>query len=56
MKKRVDSNIGAQKPIGVKYETPKCEIIELCIENGMMLTNSQQPNPGFDTYSEEYYW
>lgn len=56
MEKKVKDYPASLELMGKEYEAPKCEIIELNTEYGMMLTGSQQGNPGFGSYSSDYDW
>ena len=38
------------------YEAPQCEIIELDAEFNLLLTNSQNPSPGWGRSTDSYGW
>lgn len=38
------------------YEAPQCEIIELDAEFNLLLTNSQQQDPGVGLSTDSYGW
>lgn len=38
------------------YEAPKCEIIELDAEFNLLLTDSQNPGPGWGRSTDSYGW
>lgn len=38
------------------YEAPQCEIIELDAEFNLLLSGSQQQNPGYGRSTDSYGW
>lgn len=56
MKELNDKKIENLREVKEAYEVPKCEIIELDAEFNMLLTDSQNPDPGVGRSTDSYGW
>lgn len=57
MKEQINKNHENLKEGKEAYEAPQCEIIELDAEFNLLLTDSQQPNPGgWGRSTDSYGW
>lgn len=56
MKEQTNKNHENLKEGKEAYEAPQCEIIELDAEFNLLLTESQNPSPGFGRSTDSYGW
>lgn len=56
MKEQINKNYENMREGKEAYEAPKCEIIELDAEFNLLLTNSEQQDPGWGRSTDSYGW
>ena len=56
MKEQINKNHENLREGKEAYEAPQCEIIELDAEFNLLLTESQNPPPGFGRSTDSYGW
>lgn len=56
MKERNHKKIENPGEVKEAYEAPQCEIIELDAEFNLLVTGSQQQNPGYGLSTDSYGW
>ena len=56
MKEQINKNHENLKEGKEAYEAPQCEIIELDAEFNLLLTESQNPSPGWGRSTDSYGW
>ena len=56
MKEQINKNHENLREGKEAYEAPQCEIIELDAEFNLLLTDSQNPNPGWGRSTDSYCW
>ena len=56
MKEQINKNHENLREGKEAYEAPQCEIIELDAEFNLLLTDSQNPDPGMGRSTDSYGW
>ena len=57
MKEQINKNYENLREGKEAYEAPKCEIIEILQNEGVLcLSDSQNPNPGWGRSTDSYGW
>ena len=57
MKEQINKNYENLREGKEAYEAPKCEIIEILQNEGVLcLSDSQNPSPGFGRSTDSYGW
>lgn len=56
MKEQINKNYENLREGKEAYEAPQCEIIELDAEFNLLLTDSEQQNPGYGPSTDSYGW
>ena len=56
MKEQINKNYENLREGKEAYEAPQCEIIELDAEFNLLLTESQNPPPGWGRSTDSYGW